>query len=109
MGLMPVAKYLKDRIQGGSEVIEARAHEALRRFLTGVDPKARLLETHIPWNTEREIAVMIEMRKDGDEWEVGRSPVRVQFVRSFRTIQVKKGFTCLGRCRKRTYIFERSQ
>jgi hypothetical protein len=32
----------------------------------------------ISWNTERGIALLVEMKKDGAEWEVVRSLVRVQ-------------------------------
>jgi hypothetical protein len=87
MGLMPMALYMKDRIESDCAEIEARAQAMLTRFRTKRDPKARLVEMQIPWNTERGIALMIEMKKDGAEWEVGRSLVRVQFVHFLPFIQ----------------------
>ncbi|KAH6906220.1 hypothetical protein BKA70DRAFT_439533 [Coprinopsis sp. MPI-PUGE-AT-0042] len=78
MGLMPMATYLQQRMKGDCPAIQTRAREMLTRFMTRRDPKARLLEMQIPWNTERGIALMIELRKDGSDWDVQKSIVRVQ-------------------------------
>ncbi|KAH6886636.1 hypothetical protein BKA70DRAFT_1236325 [Coprinopsis sp. MPI-PUGE-AT-0042] len=70
--------YLKNRKVGDCPEIEARAQEMVTKYMTRRDPRERLVEMQIAWNSERGIALLIEMRKDGAEWELGRSLVRIE-------------------------------
>jgi hypothetical protein len=78
IGLASMVNYFQDRIQGDCPQIEDRAHDMVTRYVAKCDPKARLVEMQIAWNTERRIAMLIEFRKEGADWEIGRSLVRVE-------------------------------
>lgn len=78
VGLMPMETYLRYRIIADCPAIEKRAQEIVTDYLKKRDPRSRLLEVQFAWTSDRGIALMIEVKKDGGDWEIGRSLVRVQ-------------------------------
>jgi hypothetical protein len=95
IALMSTVDYLKNRGPGDCPKLEERAGEMLTQYLTKQDPKERLVEMRIAWNLERGIAMMIGLRKDGAEWEITGSLVRVEYARQFapltRTHHIQEG------------------
>lgn len=78
VGLLPLDIYERRRVVADCPAIEKRAEEFMTKYQKKQDDKLRLVEVQIAWTTDRGMALMIEMKRDGGDWEIGRSLVRVE-------------------------------